>query len=295
MVVRLRNGIDPFVVGKFQVSLDLLTRHLYDKKLVLKRIDSEKIIISENARRYVAVVSERRGEGDFRRLAAQAKRVDQVDVIAHPPIGVAGPEVRVQHTHLLEREGLDSLVILLEMRPHHRIGILRPYRNNLRLIGFGNDLVVLHLDVHLALGEIAAVTAGIQETAGIVGLHMIPVVMAGQNPVDTLHQMERVQALGFQHAAVTIARPGMHRNHHHVRMFLGLDLVHILLDDLHDGLEMHPAPETFRKPSLHIGVGIAQDGDLQASSLHNLVRLEIRLAIVIPDGIGRQEIHSVLL
>ena len=119
--------------------------------------------------------------------------------------------------------------------------------------------------------------------------------MAGQDPVYTLHQMEGVQSFGLQHAAVTVAGAGMHHHHHHVRALFRADPVHILLDDLHDGLEMHPAPDFLLEPGLHIGIGITQDGHLQTALLHHLIRLEIRLSVVVPDGIGRQEIDSVLL
>ena len=180
------------------------------------------------------------------------------------------------------------------MRPHPRVRILRPHRDDLRLIGLRYDLVVLYFQVHLPLGKVTAVAAGIQEAAGIVRLHVVSVVVAGQDPVDPLHHTEGVQAFGLQDAAVPGSRTGVHRHDHHVRTLLGADPVHILLDHVHDRLEMHPAPEALREPSLHIGIGIAQDSHLQPSFPNDLVRLEIRLPVVVPDGIGGQEIHPVL-
>ena len=119
--------------------------------------------------------------------------------------------------------------------------------------------------------------------------------MAGEDPVDTLHETEGVQSLGLQHAAVPVAGAGMHHHHHHVRTLFRADPVHILLDDLHDGLEMHPAPDFFLEPGFHVGIGITQDGNLQTAPLHHLVRLEIGLSVVVPDGVGGQEIHPVRL
>ena len=278
-----------------QVALDLRTRHLHHKELVFIGIDGEQIVVLENAGVHVSIEGERGAEGDLGGLAAQAEGVDEVHVIAHAPVGVAGPEIRVQDAHFLEREGLDGLVVLLEEGLHVGINHLRPHRDGECLVGPGDHLTALEGQLQLPLGDIAAVAAGIEEDALRRRLHIGPMVVARQDEIDTLHQAEGVQALGLQLAAVARSRPGMHHHHHHVRMLLGLDTVHIGLDHVHDGHEVHPAPEFLREPRLHVRVRIAQYGHFQARLPDDLVGLEIRLAIVIPDGVGRQEVDAGLL
>ena len=181
------------------------------------------------------------------------------------------------------------------MGPHHGVRHRGLDRNQVCLIGFGHNLVVFDRHVQLAFSDIAAVAAGIEEGARVGRFHIRPMIVARQNEIDSLHQAEGIQALGLQHSAIAATRPGMHHNDHHVRMLLRTDLVHIGLDHVHDGHKMHPAPEFLGEPGFHVRVGITQDGDLQARFPDDLVRSEIRLPVIIPDGVRRQEIHAVLL
>ena len=73
------------------------------------------------------------------------------------------------------------------------------------------------------------------------------------------------------------------------------DRVHFLLDEGNQVLEMHPAPDALVQPRLHVRIGEAKDGDFQSPALHHRIDREIRLAVVIPDGIARQEGNPVRL
>ena len=58
---------------------------------------------------------------------------------------------------------------------------------------------------------------------------------------------------------------------------------------------MHPAPDALVQPRLHVRIGEAEDGDFQSPALHHRIDGEIRLSVVIPDGIARQEGNPVRL
>ena len=278
-----------------QVTLNLVAGHLHHKELVLKRIDGEQVVVPDDAGLHVSVEGEWGCERDFSRLAADAERMDQIQVVAHAPVGVAGPEVRVQDAHFPQGESLDGLVVLLEMGPHRGVGLVGPDRDGLGLVGTTDDLVILDRQVQLSLGDVPAVAAGIEEHVVLIGLHIRPVVVARQDEVHALDHLEDIQPLGLQHAAVARTRPRVHHHDQHVRLFFRPDGVHIGLDLVHDRLEMHPAPEFLREPGLHIRIRVTQDGHLQARPLDDLVGREIRLAVIVPDGIRRQEIDPGLL
>ena len=84
--------------------------------------------------------------------------------------------------------------------------------------------------MHFAVSNIAAVAAGIKERAGVAGFHIRPVVVAADEPVHTLHQVERIQGFGLKDGSVSLAAGRVHGGHHYVRVLLGAHEINIFLD-----------------------------------------------------------------
>ncbi len=47
VIIRTLDGIYPHIIRIFQIAFDLITFHLYDIKLILKRIDGKHIIVHQ--------------------------------------------------------------------------------------------------------------------------------------------------------------------------------------------------------------------------------------------------------
>ena len=81
----------------------------------------------------------------------------------------------------------------------------------------------------------------------------------------------------------------MGRDYDHVGLLLCDDLVDILLDEGDQVLELHPRPEAFRKPSGDIRIVVTEDGYLQSVAFNDRIQREIRLSVVVADGVSGQE------
>ena len=175
------------------------------------------------------------------------------------------------------------------MLAHDGIGLGGVYGDKVGFEGLLHNLALFYLEVHLAVGHKAAVAAGVQERRGVTGFHIGPVVVAADEPVHALYQIEGIEGLGFQDGAVSLAAGRVHGSHHYVRVFPLTHVVHVLLDAGSDGLEVHAAPEFFREPGLDVGVVVTQHSNAKAGLLYHPVGREVGLAIVVTDGIGSQE------
>ena len=289
MVSGLGDGVDPFVVGGFQIVLDFLSAHLYYIQLVLKGIDGEKVVEYQHPGADPAIVGEGSGDGDFCGLLAQAQGVEEVHVVAHAREGIAGVDVGVQDANFLQGEGFHRLKLFPEMGAHDRIGLFGLDGNQVCLEAFLRYLALFHLQVHFPVGDVAAVAAGVQEGAGVAGFYIGSVVVAADDPVHAFHAVEYVQGLGLQDGAVSLPAGGVHGCNHHVRAFLFPHIVHIFLDLADDGLEVHAAPDFFGEPGFDVGVVVADDGYLQPGLFHHFIEREVRLAVVVADGVAGHE------
>ena len=289
MVCGLGDGANPILVGDFQVFLNFRAGHLYYIELILKRINGKQVVEYQRAGFYVAVVGEGSGKGNLGRCLREAQRVDEVHVVAHAFVGVAGVELRIQDAHFLEGEVAHGFKILAEILAHDGIGLLCFHGNEVCLKGFAHNFTLLNLQVHLPVGHIAAVAAGVEQRTTVPRLNVGPVVVAADEPVHPFYQVEGVQGLRFQDLAVSLPAGRVHGGYNYIRMLLGAYLVYIDLDKLGDGHKVHTAPEFLGEPGLDIGVVIADDGNPQAGFFHHLVQREIGLPVVVADGIARQE------
>jgi hypothetical protein len=78
MLLLAVKGIDPSVIGVFQIILYLLPGHSYCKQLVFVRIDREQIVIYQSARLDASVEGERSRKGNLRPGRIQAKSMDKM-------------------------------------------------------------------------------------------------------------------------------------------------------------------------------------------------------------------------
>ena len=271
MVSGLGDGIDPAVIGCFQVVLDFGTAEGDDIELVLEGIEGEEVVEYQGPFAHGAVVGEGCGNGKLGRIAGDGDGVDEVDVIRHAGIGVTRPQGHVEHAHFPQGEFPHGLKLLPEGLAHHRIGLFCLHRNQVRLEGLAHNHTAFHLQVHLSMGYEAAVAAGVQQGRLLPRLHIGFVVMAADEPVHAFHGVEGIQGLAFQDGAVSLAAAGVHGHHHHVGLLLGLHQVHIPLDVGLDALEVHAAPYFLGQPGLDVGVVITDYGNLEAGLVHHFI------------------------
>ena len=85
----------------------------------------------------------------------------------------------------------------------------------------------------------------------------------------------------------------MDRDYHHIRFLLRDYLVYVLLDKREKVFELHPAPEPFGEPVAYVGVVESKYRDPDAPALKDGIHAEIRLPVVVPYGIPREERNPV--
>ena len=294
MLPGLGDGLDPAVIGCFHVTDNLVSRHFDHIQLVLKGVDGEQIVENEHAGLYASVVGKRCGDGQFGGLLVYAQPVDEVDVVAHPDVGVPGAKFGVQDTYFLHGEGLDGLIFLAEMVAHHGIGLCSVYGNEVGQEGFGYHLTVLHAQAHLSVRHKTAVAAGIEEGGIGSRLHIGFVVVAADDPVHAFYRIEYVHGFGFGVGAVSSACGRVDDRYHHIGLFTLPHIVHILLDASGDGFKVHAAPHFLGQPGLDVRILVAQDGNTQARLHHHFVHGEVGFAVVVAHGVGGQEGHACL-
>ena len=89
--------------------------------------------------------------------------------------------------------------------------------------------------------ELGAV-AGIDNGNVAVAFRELTVIVRAYHEVHAFQGIEEVQPLGFKNLPVAVAGCRVHRNYHHLRLFLGGDAVDIFLHFGNKALEMHAAP-----------------------------------------------------
>ena len=122
--------------------------------------------------------------------------------------------------------------------------------------------------MQFAVGQVAAVAAGIHKSLLFLYPHQGPVIVAAKHKVYALDQLEDIHSFRLRIGAVSLSGTGVNAHDDHIGMLLGTDGVHILLHPVGNAFKVHSAPDFFGQPGLDIGVFITQDGNLEASLVH---------------------------
>ena len=85
--------------------------------------------------------------------------MDEVEVVAHPPVGVPCPEVHCEFSDLCGGEGLHCGVIIVEGGPHGRVHLVAVYRDQGCVQFLPDDFALPDRDVHSAHAYVAAVAS----------------------------------------------------------------------------------------------------------------------------------------
>ena len=269
--------------------MDLAAGHLDHIELILKRIDGEQVIIHQGPGRNRPIVSERSGKGNLCGGAAQAQGVDQVEVVAHAGIAVTGAQFGLQLSYFLEGEGLDGFVIGMELLFHHRIHLAFIYRNQIGLGLAGDNFSTLHGQADVSVTHEAAMAAGVDEGRVPPGDDIGMVIVRADKEINPFQRMQQVHSLALQRCFALAARSRMDGYDDDLRLLLGPDGIHRLLDTRNKGFEGDAAPDAFGQPVLHIRVGEAEDGNLQPVAFQDCIFREIRASVAVFAGIPCQE------
>ena len=132
-------------------------------------------------------------------------------------------------------------------------------------------------------------TSRIDQTDTVILMNDRTVVMSTHHKVNPTKTPEKVHPLIFKLGPVPFAGTDMGRNYDDVGFFLCSDTIDNFLGIRHQRPEFHSLPEKRRQPALDIGIGETDYCNVQSMSLQSHIFLEIRFAVICPDGICRKK------
>ncbi len=139
-------------------------------------------------------------------------------------------------------------------------------------------------------GLASSVYVGYAVSQGRVG----SVVMGSDYEVNSSQTLEEVKPLVLKLFPVSISASAVADHYHHVRLLLCPDLVHIFLDEGDERLEMHPTPQIFHEPFLHVRVGVSKHGDAQPSLAENYMVREVSAFSLVPECVAPEERNALV-